>query len=46
MVDTLGFSLIVKVHDANLFNGKQAVEVLESLFFWLITIKIIWADAA
>ena len=44
--DTLGFPLAVKVHDANLSDGKQAFEVLEALFFWFISIQVIWADAA
>lgn len=44
--DTLGFPLAVKVHDANLPDGKQAFDVLESLFFWFASIQVIWADAA
>lgn len=44
--DTLGFPLAVKVHDANLPDGKQAFNVLESLFFWFASIRKIRADAA
>lgn len=44
--DTLGFPLAVKVHDANLPDGKQAFNVLESLFFWFSSIQKIRADAA
>jgi len=44
--DTLGFPLVVKVHDANLSDGKQAFDVLESLFFWFISIRVVRADAA
>jgi len=46
VVDTLGFPLVVKVHDANLSDGKQAIAIMETLFFWFGAIKIIWADAA
>jgi putative transposase len=46
VVDTLGLLLMVIVHDANLPDGKQAVEVLTNLFFWFFTIQLIWADGA
>ena len=46
VVDTLGFPLVVKVHDANLFDGKQAIGIIEEVFFWFANIKIIWGDAA
>ena len=46
VVDTLGFPLVVKVHDANLSDSKQAVDIMQTLFFWFSTIKLIWADAA
>lgn len=46
VVDTLGFLLVVKVHDANLSDCKQAFEIVQTLFFWFTTIKILWADAA
>ena len=46
VVDTLGFPLVVKVHDANLSDSQQAFSILETLFFWFITIRILWADAA
>ena len=46
VVDTLGLLLMVIVHDANLPDGKQAVEVLTNLFFWCFTIQLIWADGA
>jgi len=46
VTDTLGFPLLVKVHDANLSDGKQAMDIIKSLFFWFNAIKIIWADAA
>jgi len=45
-VDTMGIPLTVKVHDANLYDGKQAYEVFETLFFWFFSIRMIWADAA
>jgi hypothetical protein len=32
---------MVIVHDANLPDGKQAVEVLTNLFFWFFTIQLI-----
>jgi len=38
--------LVVKVHDANLSDSKQAVDIVQTLFFWFSTIKILWADAA
>ena len=44
--DTLGFPLAVKVHDANLSDGKEAFDLLESLFFRFISIQVIRADAA
>jgi len=46
VVDTLGFPLVVKVHDANLSDSKQAIAIMETLFFWFSNIKMIWADAA
>ena len=46
VVDTLGFPLVVKVHDANLSDSKQAFSIMKTLFFWFGTIKMIWADAA
>jgi len=46
VVDTLGYPLMVKVHDANLFDGKEAKAVLKDLFFWHFDLKKIWADAA
>ena len=46
VVDTLGFPLVVKVHDANLSYGKEAIDIIRTLFFWFSNIKIIWADAA
>ena len=33
ITDTLGFPLIVKVHDANLSDGKQSVAIFQTLFF-------------
>jgi len=44
-VDTMGFPLVVKVHDANLPDNKMVFAVIEILFFWYGTIKKIWADA-
>ena len=44
--DTLGFPLAVKVHDANLSDGGEAFDVLESLFFWFVSIQVVRADAA
>lgn len=44
VVDTLGFPLLVRVHDANLNDGKQAIEMMKDLFFWFVAIKMIWAD--
>lgn len=46
VVDTLGIPLVVKVHDANLADNKQNFDILETLFLWFVTIKVIWADAA
>jgi len=46
VVDTLGFPLVVKVHDANLSDVKQAFTMMETLFLWFVSIKMIWADAA
>ncbi len=46
VVDTLGLLLMVLVHDANLPDCKQAVDVLTNLFFWVFTIQLIWADGA
>ena len=45
VVDTMGFPLVVKVHDANLSDGKQAIGIIETLFFWFGSIKMIWADS-
>ena len=44
--DTLGFPLIVKVHDANLSDGKQSISIFQALFLWFASIKMVWADAA
>ncbi|XCN71796.1 MAG: IS5 family transposase [Candidatus Electrothrix aestuarii] len=44
--DTLGFPLIVKVHDANLSDGKQSISIFQTLFLWFASIKMVWADAA
>ena len=44
--DTLGFPLTVKVHDADLSDGGEAFDVLESLFLWFVSIQVIRADAA
>lgn len=46
VVDTLGFPLVVKVHDANLSDSKQAFGIMKILFFWFASIKMIWADSA
>lgn len=46
VVDTLGFPLLVNVHDANLSDGKQALAIVKTLFFWFGSIRLIWADAA
>lgn len=46
VVDTLGFPLVVKVHDANLSDSKQAFGIMKTLFFWFVGIKKIWADSA
>ena len=45
VVDTMGFPLVVKVHDANLSDSKEAFAIIKILFFWFGTIKMIWADA-
>ena len=45
VVDTLGFPLVVKVHDANLSDSKQAIAIMETLFFWFSNIKMIWQAA-
>ena len=39
VVDTLGFPLVVKVHDANLSDSKQAIAIMETLFFWFAILK-------
>ena len=44
--DTLGFPLIVKVHNANLSDGKQSISIFQTLFLWFASIKTVWADAA
>ena len=44
--DTLGFPLIVKVHDANLSDGKQSIFIFQTLFLWFASIKTVRADAA
>jgi len=46
VVDTLGIPLIAKVHEANLADGKQACELLESMFCWFFSLQMIWVDAA
>jgi putative transposase len=46
VTDTLGFPLIVKVHDANLSDGKQSISIFQTLFLWFASIKLVWADAA
>jgi len=46
VVDTIGFPLAVKVHDANLSDVKQAFAIMNTLFLSFATIKTIWADAA
>ena len=33
VVDTLGFLLSVKVHDANLSDGKESLDLLQRVFF-------------
>jgi len=40
------FPLIVKVHDANLSDGKKSVAIFQTLFLWFASIKLVWADAA
>ena len=45
VVDTMGLPLVVKVHDANLSDCKQAFSVIKILFFWFGAIKMLWADA-
>nr|MDU9045622.1 transposase [Candidatus Electrothrix aestuarii] len=37
--DTLGFPLIVKVHDANLSDGKQSISIFQTLFCGLLPLK-------
>nr|MDU9046201.1 transposase [Candidatus Electrothrix aestuarii] len=39
--DTLGFPLIVKVHDANLSDGKQSISIFQTLFLWFASIKMV-----
>lgn len=46
VVDTLGFPLIVKIHEANLDDENQALSILQLVFFWFISLKMIWADGA
>ncbi len=46
VADTLGFPLIVKVHDADLSDGKQSAAVFRTLFLWFASIKLVRADAA
>ena len=41
VVDTTGFPLVVKVHDANLSDVKQAFAIMNTLFLCFATIKII-----
>lgn len=45
VVDTMGFPLVVNVHDANLSDSKEAFAIIKTLFFWFGAIKMIWADA-
>jgi putative transposase len=46
VVDTIGFPLVVKVHDANFSDVKQAFAIMDTLFLYFATIKMLWADAA
>lgn len=45
IVDTIGCLLVVRVHAANMFDGKAARQVITNLFLLLQTVKIIWADS-
>ncbi len=44
VVDTMGYILIVRVHAANIYDGRAAREVLNRLFSLVNTVKKIWAD--
>jgi putative transposase len=46
VVDTMGCLLIVRVHAANIYEGRAARQVLSALFLLIDTIKKIWADGA
>ena len=46
VVDTIGCVLVVRVHAANVFDGKAARQVITNLFSSLHTVKKIWSDRA
>jgi len=46
VVDTIGCALVVRVHAANVFDGKAARQVITNLFSILHTVKKIWGDRA
>jgi len=46
VVDTIGCVLVVRVHTANVFEGKTARQVITNLFSSLHTVKKIWGDRA
>jgi putative transposase len=46
VVDTLGFPLVVRIHDANLSDSRQAFGIMRTLFFWFAGIRVIRTDSA
>jgi len=46
VVDTIGCVPVVRVHDANVFDGKVARQVITNLFSIPHTVKKIWGDRA
>jgi len=46
VVDTIGCVLVVRVHAANVFDGKSVRQVITNLFSSRHTVKKIWGDRA
>ena len=45
VTDTIGIPLGVKVTDANVSDNRVAIELLNEVFSWQITIQLVCADA-
>ena len=46
IVDTMGYSIVVAVHAANIYDGRTARDVVSALFSIVNTVRKIWADGA